>query len=615
MKKILLLTLTLTFALGSMAQLAKDQSKYAHKVHRYAIEDAVMNPLQPHNNTVSSKPTWEDQLGQTRYDMQTNASSQNRFYVYPDGTMAGTWTMGMMDSTYYPDCGTGYNFFDGASWGAEPSSRIESIRTGWPSYGPWNGNGEFVIAHNFSSTLVMNTRPVKGTGTWTQSLVPSAPAGTTGIAWPRAISSGTNNMSIHIIVLTLPVANGGVKYKGLDGALLYYRSTDGGTTWDKNGIQLPGLDSTNYASFGGDEYAWGSPHGDTIYFVSGGPYSDMYLMKSNDNGETWTKTEILTNANKKLASIPSYLAPWYSSDGSLACEMGRGGVVHVLSGIGGGTIESDSELIIVNRNGLIYWNTTMPVLQDSLNLDSLYYRGQLIGYYSDGPNPGDTLTLVQSYRVGLSSFPQITINPSTDDIITIWSGLTYQNPDPSGLGNYRHIWGRGYCYFTQSWNPDQIDFNGDISYIYKEYIYPSMGKVIYGIYFDYIYQTASVPGSSIVTTTLHPKTCNIEHKRLYNSVCPVGVSNQQDPKQDFVGQNYPNPAYGLTTFNVYLQQDSKVLINVSDIAGHTLMTQDKGTVTAGGHQFTIDASQMSPGIYFYTVTINGQPVTRKMIVE
>ena len=152
MKRILLLTLSLTFALGSMAQLAKDQSKYAKKVPRYAIDDAELNPLQPHNNTVSSKSTLEDQLGQTRYDMQTNASSQNRFYVYPDGTMAGTWTRGMMDSTY-ADLGTGYNFFDGANWGAVPSARIESIKTGWPSYGPWNGNGEFVIAHNLSSDI------------------------------------------------------------------------------------------------------------------------------------------------------------------------------------------------------------------------------------------------------------------------------------------------------------------------------------------------------------------------------------------------------------------------------------------------------------------------------
>jgi hypothetical protein len=612
MKRILLFLLTLTFAVGSMAQLSKNQSKYVQKVPRFTIDNAVINPLQPHNNTVASKSTLEDQLGTTRYDMQTNEAPQNRFYVYPDGTMAGTWTMGMLE-TAYADRGTGYNYFDGSSWGAEPSARIESIRTGWPSYGPWNGNGEYVIAHNLSSTLVMNTRPVKGTGTWTQALKPPAPSGATAIAWPRAITNGTNNMNIHIIVLTEPVANGGVKYKGVDGALIYYRSTDGGTTWDKNGIQLPGLDSTNYAGFGGDEYAWGSPHGDTIYFVVGGPYSDMYLMQSNDNGDTWTKTEILTNANKKLTTVPTYKAPWYSSDGSVACEMGKNGVVHVLSGIGGGEIQSSTEYIMINRNGLIYWNTTMPILKDSLNLDTLNAYGQLLGYYSDGTGPGDTLILVQSYRVGLTSFPQISI-ADNGDMYTIWSGITWQNPDPSGLGNYRHIWGRGFNYAAQQWTSDQIDFNSDITYIFNEYVYPSMGKVLYGGNFDYIYQTAPVPGSAIVTTTLATKTCTIEHRTIAENLL-TGVSNHQAPKKDFVGQNYPNPVNGLTTFNVYLQNDAKVIINVTNITGQNLMTMDKGTVDSGAHQFTIDASQLSTGVYFYSVTINGQTTTHKMIVE
>ena len=106
MKRILLFALTLTFAVGSMAQLSKDARKYEQKIPRVAVDNPVINPLQPHNNTVASKSTLEDQLGTTRYDLQTNESPQNRFYVYPDGTMGGTWTMGMIE-TAYADRGTG----------------------------------------------------------------------------------------------------------------------------------------------------------------------------------------------------------------------------------------------------------------------------------------------------------------------------------------------------------------------------------------------------------------------------------------------------------------------------------------------------------------------------
>jgi len=95
-------TLLLTFAVGSMAQLSKNQSKYVQKIPRFTIDNPVMNPLQPHNNTVSSKSTLEDQLGTTRYDMQTNEAPQNRFYVYPDGNYGRYLDYGMLE-TSYPD--------------------------------------------------------------------------------------------------------------------------------------------------------------------------------------------------------------------------------------------------------------------------------------------------------------------------------------------------------------------------------------------------------------------------------------------------------------------------------------------------------------------------------
>jgi len=616
MKRIFLFTLMLTFTVGSMAQLSKYAHKYEQRIPRTAIDNPVMNPLQPANTTVNTKAVLEDELGTTRYDLQTNEACQNRFYVYPDGTMGGTWTMGMVE-TAYTDRGTGYNYFDGTNWGTPPSARIESVRTGWPSYCPWNGNGELVIAHPAlgNLALIMNTRPIKGTGTWTQTAAPVAPTGVTGsIWWSRTITNGTNHQNIHVICMSLPTGNGGTVYKGLDGALLYWRSLDAGATWDKIGIQLPGLDSTNYSSFGGDEYAWGTPHGDTIYFVVGGPYSDMYIMKSNDNGDNWTKIPILSNANKKLKPVPAYRAPWASSDGSVACEMGKNGVIHVCSGYGGGEIQSSTEYILINRNGLIYWNTTMPMLRDSLNLDTLDAHGQLLGYYSDGPDPGDTLKVLQSYRVGLTSHPQISIDDA-GNIVVIWDGITWQNPQNTTNYNYRHIWTRGWNNATQLWSWPQKDLNSSIDYIYLEFVFPSMGKILLNNNFDYIYQMGNTPGSAVLTTTLATQTCDIQHRQvLIDTAVNVGITTPNS-KKIFVGQNFPNPVNGTTTFNVYLDKTATVIVEVSDVTGEKVMINDNGFVTSGAHQFTIDASHLSTGLYFYTVKINGQSYTHKMIVE
>jgi hypothetical protein len=620
MKRIFLFTLMLTFTVGSMAQLSKYARKYEQKIPKTTVDNPVMNPLQPANTTVNTKAVLEDQLGTTIYDLQTNGASQNRFYVYPDGTMAGTWTMGFL-KTAYDDRGTGYNYFNGTSWGTAPTERIETQKTGWPSYCPWNGNGELVIAHPSTGlTLVMNTRTVKGIGNWTQTLAPVAPSGVSGgLAWQRTITSGLTHQNIHVICMTLPTSNGGTVYKGLDGALLYWRSTDAGATWDKIGIQLPGMDSTNYSAFGIDEYAWGTPHGDTIYFVAGGPYTDMFIMKSNDNGNNWTKIPILSNANKKIPVIPPYRAPWASSDGSVACEMGKNGVIHVCSGIGGGEIYDTTEYILINRNGLIYWNTTMPMLQDSLDLNVLDANGQLLGYYYDGPNPGDTLKVVQSYRVGLTSHPQISIDDA-GNMIVIWDGITWQNPQNSTHSNYRHIWARGWTHANMQWAWPQLDLNSGIDYIYLEFVFPSMGKILlnydecaHGIHGDYIYQTADTPGSAVITPTLPTQTCTIDHRQP----CPPigGVPTFKDSKKIFVGQNFPNPVNRTTTFNAYLDRTANVIVEVTDVTGETVMTIDNGFVTSGAHQFTIDASQLSTGLYFYTVKINGQSYTHKMIVE
>jgi hypothetical protein len=39
-----------------------------------------------------------------------------------------------------------------------------------------------------------------------------------------------------------------------------------------------------------------------------------------------------------------------------------------------------------------------------------------------------------------------------------------------------------------------------------------------------------------------------------------------------------------------------------------------GNLAIGNHSMTMDVSNMASGVYFYTITANGQKVTRKMIV-
>jgi len=259
-------------------------------------DDLSTNPsvdlpdLKPLNNKSQGRAgTFETVIGTTVYDLQTNSAVANRIYAYPDGTKAAVWTMGYTP-TSYPDRGTGYNYFDGTSWGDEPTTRIEPMRTGWPSYYPL-GDGELVVAHDFVSGLQISKRPVKGTGDWTTSFL-AAPAGATKVSWPRVITVGN---TIHILAIS------GVPYQGLDLALLYYRSADGGITWE-NPVILPGLDAVSlgagvgksFTGFGSDSYAWSAPKGDTIAFAVASSMGGAWILKSYDNGVNWSKVTIFT---------------------------------------------------------------------------------------------------------------------------------------------------------------------------------------------------------------------------------------------------------------------------------------------------------------------------------
>jgi hypothetical protein len=56
------------------------------------------------------------------------------------------------------------------------------------------------------------------------------------------------------------------------------------------------------------------------------------------------------------------------------------------------------------------------------------------------------------------------------------------------------------------------------------------------------------------------------------------------------------------------------MVEVSNIMGQTVNTINAGTIN-GTLNVEIDASNLEAGVYFYTVTIGEQSISKKMIVE
>ena len=95
-----------------------------------------------------------------------------------------------------------------------------------------------------------------------------------------------------------------------------------------------------------------------------------------------------------------------------------------------------------------------------------------------------------------------------------------------------------------------------------------------------------------------------------------GINEETASNQNFeVSQNYPNPVNDQTYFSVTLNQGADVSVRISSITGQIIHVTDYGHKTTGTHTLKIDASNLAPGVYFYTVTSGNQKVTHKMIVQ
>jgi uncharacterized repeat protein (TIGR03803 family) len=90
--------------------------------------------------------------------------------------------------------------------------------------------------------------------------------------------------------------------------------------------------------------------------------------------------------------------------------------------------------------------------------------------------------------------------------------------------------------------------------------------------------------------------------------------NQIKVNNFFVSQNEPNPFNATTKITYSLTQSADVGFNVCDVMGKKLLTMTYGNRTIGENTIILNANQFSPGIYFYTLIVNGQSVTKKMII-
>lgn len=401
-------------------------------------------------------------IGYTTYDLQTNKSATNSLYNNGNN-IGGAWTFSSDPGGNYPDRGTAVNHSgtNGTTWQAQPGVRIEANRTGWGNI-DMLGTGECFLAHKGNDSLQFYYRPTQGTGSWVGSGVPYS---LVAPVWPRMKTGGANGQSVHVIACSQalpPLVN------GMLSPMMYYRSLDGGVTWDQSDVFLPGVDSTHYYEMAADAYAI-DVKGDIVAIVHAGLTNDFILWKSFDNGSTWLRTVIKNfpvaaynqNTMNTDLNLDGAGDTVETTDGSVEVLIDNNGMVHCWVGRMFVLQDPGSSLgYLPTSDGLFYWNEQFP-LANPVVLVSALTSG---GLQNIGPN-------IPTYNTSLCSMPTAGID-NTSNIYLAYSAIVEGTINGAGLQSYRNV----YCIKSpdngQTWSAP-VNLSDDN---FSEAVYPVMAR-------------------------------------------------------------------------------------------------------------------------------------------
>jgi PKD repeat protein len=89
------------------------------------------------------------------------------------------------------------------------------------------------------------------------------------------------------------------------------------------------------------------------------------------------------------------------------------------------------------------------------------------------------------------------------------------------------------------------------------------------------------------------------------------IENNDDPFDVSVA---PNPINQMATLTYNLMNNGEVKIIVTDLLGNRIASLDRGYQGIGEYQYRIDGSKLASGTYMAVVMLNGQAVSRKIVV-
>lgn len=114
-------------------------------------------------------------------------------------------------------------------------------------------------------------------------------------------------------------------------------------------------------------------------------------------------------------------------------------------------------------------------------------------------------------------------------------------------------------------------------------------------------------------TTVFPQEYVIDYVRVYQSI--TGIDDEKYLQNDFsLSQNYPNPFNGQTIINYKVSKTSHVKLILTDMLGRTITTIVNKIQEPGSYSVSLDASNISSGVYVYSLYTGNYYSSRKLML-
>lgn len=377
----------------------------------------------------------------------------------------------------------------------------------------------------------------------------------------------------------------------VSGSGVVLRTTDAGATW----INALG----NIASTFGGSNIWGID-GQTA-LVTGTISGNAFVYRTSNGGTSWSQVFTQTGGFINSVQLTGGLNGYMMGD-----PVGNRWSLWNTGTIG---LSWDSTGIRLDGTGEASWNNGMMISGTKIWYVTNTATGKI--YYST--NSGTTFTAQQT-GVTSATFGAIWFNYpfqglassngllfSTSNSGTTWTAVSNA---PGGTSNVGGITGKNLkWWFTRNVASTSIYTSGDNGATWSSQTCPS------GAYSHISMGRLSTGGTANIWAV------GDAGKIIYLSgVVGVEPINSQVPSKYLLEQNYPNPFNPQTNINFSIPKNTFVKLKVFNTTGKLISELVSEYKTAGNYSVKFDGSELSSGIYFYTIESEGLRETKSMML-